>query len=217
MSVDKPSAPALPGPQAGPQAFWDARYDNADYIFGTAPNDFIRAVVPPARHGESAYAPADGEGRNGVWLARLGYGVTTSDIAPLGVRKAKALAAQAGVTIDARTADLFDPVLADLRFDLIAISFMHFMPDLRQRFHALAATQLKPGGLLVAELYHHDQLPLDSGGPKNPEMLVTPQMLEDDFSGLDIILAQSVRRILNEGPRHRGAAATVQFVARKPG
>lgn len=213
--MDKPSA--LPGPQAGPQAFWDARYDSADYIFGTAPNDFIRAVVPPARQGQSAYAPADGEGRNGVCLARLGYEVTTSDIAPLGVRKAQALAAQAGVTIDARTGDLFDPVFAAMRFDVIAISFMHFLPDLRARFHALTASQLKPGGLLVGELYHHDQLPLDSGGPKNLDMLVTPQILEADFAGLEIVLLQGVRRILREGPRHSGEAATVQFVARKPG
>ncbi|WP_421855447.1 SAM-dependent methyltransferase [Oricola sp.] len=197
--------------------FWNERYDRPDYLFGTEPNDFLRATAPAARPGQTAFAPADGEGRNGVFLAALGYAVTTVDISEPAVEKARRLAAARGVTINAVVADFFATDWPEAAFDLAAVSFMHFRSPLSERFHATIARSLKPGGLLILEGYHLDQMDFDSGGPKVPEMLFTRAMLERHFAELDIVLLQQSLRMLAEGPRHRGEAATVQLVARKRG
>jgi hypothetical protein len=53
--------------------FWDQRYGTADgFVFGTAPNDFLRAVadrIPPG----PVLCLAEGEGRNAVFLAGRGH------------------------------------------------------------------------------------------------------------------------------------------------
>ena len=197
--------------------FWNERYQTKDYLFGVEPNDFIKAVTPPAAtaHAPKAYAPADGEGRNGVHLARLGYEVTTVDVAHLAVDKALALASRHGVTINAHVGDVFTHPVADGAMDLVVVCFMHFMPDDHRRFMAGLKAALKPGGLFIMEAYTADQIPLTSGGPKNPEMMMSAAQLAAEFADFDIQLLQETRRHLSEGPRHQGEAATVQILARK--
>ena len=195
--------------------FWNERYQVKDYIFGIEPNDFIRAVTPAATASQKAYAPADGEGRNGVYLASLGYDVTTTDVANLAIDKAMALASQKGVSINAMVGDALNPPFADESFDLIIVSFMHFMPQDHDHFMAQNIRLLKKGGLFIMEGYTIDQIPLTSGGPKNPDMMMSAESLTDTFAGFEIILLQETRRHLSEGPRHQGEAATVQIMARK--
>lgn len=195
--------------------FWNERYQVKDYIFGIEPNDFIRAVTPAATAAQKAYAPADGEGRNGVYLASLGYDVTTTDVANLAIDKAMALASQKGVSVNAMVGDALNPPFADESFDLIIVSFMHFMPKDHHHFMAQNIRLLKKGGLFIMEGYTIDQIPLTSGGPKNPDMMMSAESLIDTFAGFEIILLQETRRHLSEGPRHQGEAATVQIMARK--
>lgn len=200
-------------PKNTPADFWNPKFDSSDYIFGKLPNTFLTAVIPPADTDQTAYAPADGEGRNGVYLAKLGYRVTSVDIADKAVEKAKRLAVENGVEINATVGDITgDP---PDQFDVVIVSFMHFRDDDHQCFvkHLIAA--LKPGGILAVEGYSIDQIPLASGGPKSEDMLYTREKLAKDFQTLDIVLLQDTRRILNEGPRHQGEAATIQLVARK--
>jgi len=201
----------------GPAAFWNERYQKPDYIFGTEANDFIKAVTPIATQGMKAFAPADGEGRNGVHLARLGYDVTSVDVSELAVEKSKALAKANGVRINTHTGDLFEWDWGEAAYDLVIVCFMHFLPEDHTRFVERLRTCLKPGGLLVFEGYTPDQIELTSGGPKKPEMLLTAEKMKRDFEGFDILFLQEIRRYLAEGPRHQGEAATVQFLARKPG
>ena len=108
--------------------FWNKRYQTQDYLFGVEPNDFIRAVTPPpSTHNDKAFAPADGEGRNGVYLAKLGYDVTSVDVSNLAVDKANALADEQGVQINSHVGDIFTfPCPVD-HYDLVVISFMHFL------------------------------------------------------------------------------------------
>jgi len=200
----------------GPAAFWNERYQKTDYIFGTEANDFIKAVTPAASPGMKAFAPADGEGRNGVHLARLGYEVTSVDVSNLAVDKAMALAEANGVRLDAHVSDVFDWDWGNAIYDLVIVCFMHFYPEDHARFVERIRACLKPGGLLVFEGYTPDQIPLASGGPKKPEMLLTAASLKKDFAGFDILFLQEIRRYLAEGPRHQGEAATVQLLARKP-
>jgi SAM-dependent methyltransferase len=196
-----------------PADFWNPKFETEEYIFGTEANSFIKAAVPPARDGQTAYAPADGEGRNGVYLAEIGYQVTSTDIADKAVEKAKKLAQSRGVSINAMVGDIMgDPTG---QFDVVIVSFMHFYRDDHLRFVDHIHKALAPGGLLALEGYSLDQIPLASGGPKSPDMLYTREQLKQDFAALDILLIQDAKRCLNEGPRHQGEAATIQLIARK--
>ena len=199
-----------------PAEFWNERYQRDEYIFGTEANDFIRAMAPFPKNGMKAFAPADGEGRNGVFLARMGYDVTSVDVSNLAVDKALHLASAAGVEINAQVGDLFNYAWSENHFDLIIICFMHFVPEDHDRFVALIRQSLKPGGLLIMENYTLGQMDLSSGGPKNPDMLLTPERIRSDWQGFDIDVERYTNRFLAEGPRHRGEAAVVQLVARKP-
>jgi SAM-dependent methyltransferase len=196
-----------------PADFWNPKFETEEYIFGTEANSFIKAVIPPAGSGQTAYAPADGEGRNGVYLAEIGYQVTSTDIADKAVDKAKKLAQSRGVTVNAMVGD----IMADPpgQFDVVIVSFMHFRPDDHLRFVQHLIKAMAPGGLLALEGYSLDQIPLTSGGPKSPDMLYTRDQLTEDFAALDIQLIQETKRVLNEGPRHQGEAATIQLIAKK--
>ena len=117
--------------------------------------------------------------------------------------------------MNALVADCLNPPFADNSFDLIAVCFMHFRPEDNVLFMEANKRLLKPGGLFILEGYTRDQIPLNSGGPKNPDMMLSEEGLRQTFSGYDIQLLQEVRRNLNEGPRHQGMAATVQLLAQK--
>jgi len=196
--------------------FWNTRYQTDEYIFGTEANDFIKAVTPKAEAGQTAYAPADGEGRNGVYLASIGYEVSSADVSELAVAKAHALAQQRGVNINAHIGDALAPRFTDSQFDLVIVCFMHFMPDDHAVFMDVNKRLLKPGGLFIMEGYTIDQIALSSGGPIKPEMMMSEKGLRQTFAEFDIILLQETRRYLSEGPRHQGEAATIQIIARKP-
>jgi hypothetical protein len=78
---------------------WQTRYAAPGYLFGTAPNAFLKSkahLLP--KHG-TALAIADGEGRNGVFLAEQGLDVLSVDFSPTAQAKAQTLAKQRGVTL----------------------------------------------------------------------------------------------------------------------
>src|SRR5262245_51484048 len=85
---------------------WNERFGGEEYWFGTAPNAFLARQAPRLKPGQKALAIADGEGRNGVWLAKQGLTVTSVDLTPNGVAKAKRLAERAGVALETIVADL---------------------------------------------------------------------------------------------------------------
>lgn len=197
--------------------FWNQKYQAKEYIFGKEANDFIVSVTPPALAGQTAYAPADGEGRNGVFLAAQGYQVTSTDIADVAVAKARRLAAEKQLVVNALVADALEPPFDDHSFDVIVVCFMHFRPHDEMQFMTANKRLLKPGGLFILEGYTIDQIPLHSGGPKDPDMMQSATGLRSYFSDYDILHLVELRRQLNEGPRHQGEAATIQLLARKPG
>ena len=100
---------------------WNQRYAGDELLFGEAPNDYLRAQAPRLpRHGR-ALCVADGEGRNSVWLARQGLQVQAFDISPVGVAKARALAARAGVQVDYEVADCDSWAWPEATFDVLDV------------------------------------------------------------------------------------------------
>jgi 2-polyprenyl-3-methyl-5-hydroxy-6-metoxy-1,4-benzoquinol methylase len=205
------SAPAMSS--AG--EFWDARFSATDYVYGEAPNDFLASVIDRLPRGR-ALSLGDGEGRNGVALARAGFTVTTVDASSAGVAKARALAEKSGVTIEALHADLNDHSIAEGAWEVIVSVFCHLPAPLRQKVHRQVVRGLAPGGAFVLEAYTPAQLAYSTGGPKDRAMLYTLDDLRDDLAGLEIVHGVEIERDVREGTFHTGHAAVVQVLARRP-
>ena len=194
---------------------WDERYATDEYLYGTEANTFLTSVIdriPPGR----VLCLAEGEGRNAVWLAEQGRSVTAVDASPVGLDKARQLAAARGVYIDAVVADLADyPIPAD-HWDAIVSIFCHIRPDLRLDLHRRSVRGLRPGGVFVLEAYTPAPLRHRTGGPPNEAMLMTLAGLRQELAGLDFVHAVECEREVVEGRLHHGLGAVVQVVAIRP-
>lgn len=198
------------------RTMWDGRFARDDYIFGTAPNVFLASQAGRLGRGQRALCVADGEGRNGVWLARQGLVVTAFDVSPVGVEKARRLAAQAGVSVDARVSDVAGWPWTPKVYDVVVAIFVQFAPPaLRaQMFEGMLAT-LRPGGLLLLEGYTPDQVELRTGGPGRVDHLYTEPLLREAFAAHEILHLRDYRAVLAEGTQHAGESALIDCVVRK--
>jgi SAM-dependent methyltransferase len=195
---------------------WEARFSEPGYLFGTEPNAFLKSKAGLLKPGQKVLSIADGEGRNGVFLAGLGLDVLAIDISPTALAKSQALAKERGVTLRTELADLETwpwPVEA---FDVVVGIFFQFLPPgLRQRVFESIKRALKPGGLLLIEGYGLGQLKYNTGGPSEPERLYTRPMLQDAFAGLASLEIEEYDSALSEGDRHVGMSALIDLVGRK--
>lgn len=196
---------------------WNARFASPEYVFGTTPNAFLvrqRARITP---GMKVLAVADGEGRNGVWLAERGAEVLAVDGSPIALTKARALAEQRGVTISTECADLTRWDFGRERFDAVVAIFIQFTgPDERARMFAEMARSLKPGGLLLLHGYRVEQLGYGTGGPNIVENLYTEAILRGGFPGFEVLELNAYDAAVEEGHGHQGMSALIDLVARKP-
>lgn len=197
--------------------FWNSRYAEPGYAYGTEPNAFLVSQKKYLKPGAKALAVADGEGRNGVWLAQQGLDVLSVDASGVGLRKAQELAAERGVKIQIEKVDLATWSWPELKFDVVVAIYIHFPPEVRSRMHRCLFAALKPGGVLILEAFTPAQLNYKSGGPPVVEMLYTADMLRVDFAGSEILLMEEAVTELAEGKYHHGPAAVVRLVLRRPG
>jgi SAM-dependent methyltransferase len=201
---------------ANPRETWDARFARDDYIFGTVPNVFLAAQRSRLAPGQRVLCVADGEGRNSVWLAQQGLIVTAFDIAPRGVAKARALAAQAGVAVDHRVAAVEEWDWTPEAYDVVAAIFVQFAPPaVRERMFAGMLRTLGSGGWLLLQGYTPRQLGYATGGPPCAEHLYTPQLLRQAFAAHDIVELREHDDLLAEGTQHAGRSALIDCVVRK--
>ena len=202
---------------ADPVATWNRRFAGEDYLFGTAPNEYLRDHGHALAAGGRVLCVADGEGRNSVWLARQGMPVDAFDIAEVGVAKARKLAADAGVSVNNAVADCDGwpwPVEA---YDAVVAIFVQFAdPAMRERLFAHMVEALKPGGLLVLQGYTPKQLEYKTGGPPILSHLYSADMLREAFAALEFIELKEYEADLTEGSQHAGRSALVGMLARKP-
>lgn len=194
---------------------WDERYSTDEYIYGTKPNDFLAkhfAALPKGR----VLSLADGEGRNGVFLATQGYDVTALDASEVGLAKAKRLAEENGVRIETIHADLtdFDPGVE--QWDGIVSIFAHIPGDVRRRLYGQVATCLRPGGVFLLEAYTPAQIGRGTGGPQSEDLLPNCEKLRNELVGMTFQHLEELERDVVEGKFHTGRAAVVQAIARRP-
>jgi SAM-dependent methyltransferase len=193
---------------------WNERYDTTEYVYGTEPNDFLASVATRIPAGR-VLSLADGEGRNGVYLATLGYDVTSVDSSPVGLAKARRLAEDRHVSITTEVADLAEYTIEPGAWAGIVSIFVHLPPLLRQRVYAQVVRGLAPDGLFILEAYSPDQIRHGTGGPSNPELLPTLDALRAELDGLEFLHAAAVEREVQEGKFHSGPSAVVQVIARR--
>ena len=200
---------------ANPQEMWDERFGQAEPVYGEHPNAYLRAQVFRLTPGGKVLVPGDGYGRNGLWLAKQGFQVSTVDLSPVGVERARKAAQAAGLAMTIEEADLATWTWPDSEFDAVASIFLHLPPEVRPKIHARMLSALKPGGLLIIEAFTPAQLQNSSGGPKQVELLYTAEILRKDFAEADALELLEVEIDLDEGRLHRGRAAVVHGIFRK--
>lgn len=204
-------------PTSDPRIVWEERYGSTtEFLYGTEPNDFLAATAPTLTAGDTLCL-ADGEGRNGVYLAGLGHRVTSVDLTKAGMAKAAALATERGVSLTTVVADLADYDLGTERWDVVVSIFAHTPPPIRRRVHGALATALRPGGTLILEAYTPDQIGRGTGGPPVPELTMDLARLDKELVGLEFEHRAECIRPVIEGPGHTGDGAVVQVIARRPG
>ncbi len=193
---------------------WNQRFNQPDYVYGTQPNDFLHAIAANVPHGK-LLSLGEGEGRNAVYLATLGYDVTAVDSSDVGLEKARRLAAEKGVKITTITADLGEYQIQPDSWDGIVSIFCHIPSAIRVPLHQAVVRGLKPGGVFVLEAFTPRQLELKTGGPTSPDMLMTLAGLLQELDGLKFIQAVELDRDVVEGKFHTGQAAVVQILGIK--
>jgi SAM-dependent methyltransferase len=195
---------------------WEKRYDAPDYLYGTEPNAFLKSQANLLPKTGNALAVADGEGRNGVWLAEQGLDVLSIDFSPKAQAKAKALAERRGVAVRFVAADVTAWDWPTTEFDVIAVIFIQFCgPPERRRIFAGIRQALKPGGLLLLQGYRTEQIAYGTGGPSEVENLYTEAMLREEFGTFDKLDIRVHDSVISEGLRHSGMAAVVDLVGWK--
>lgn len=197
---------------------WQQRFAAPGYLFGTAPNAFLRskADLLKAKASGKALALADGEARNGVFMAEQGLDVLSVDISPLGQDKARKLAKERGVALRTELADLSTWAWPTAAFDVIAGIFFQFSgPAERARIFAAVRRALKPGGLLLIHGYRPEQVKFGTGGPSDPARLYTRKLLEEAFGDFTSLEITEHDDMMSEGTAHVGMAAVIDLVGRK--
>ena len=195
--------------------FWNERYADSEYAYGTDPNKFVAKILASLSPGR-ILLPCDGEGRNAVYAAGQGWDVLALDQSVSGREKALKLAASKNVTINFIVADCLSYDYPTGAFDAVVLCYAHFPATQRQLLHQACVHALKPGGTLILEAFSKDQIGNPSGGPRSAPILYDIEELKDDYRDLKHVTATSVDTELDEGLYHVGPASVVRFVGRKP-
>jgi len=193
---------------------WNARYQSVDdYLYGTAPSQFVVANVDRIPANANVLCVADGEGRNGVWLAEQGFTVTSVDASHVALKRAEALAQERGVSIKTTMANLVQWQWPQERYDAVICVFIQFVGSRRRQEifnHAIKA--LKPGGSFLLHGYRTEQIQFGTGGPPHMDNLYTESGLRRELSRLEKLQIRSYDAEIYEGSGHAGMSALVDVV-----
>lgn len=192
------------------KSFWDERYASKEYIYGKTPNNFFKAQLDLIPNRGSILLPCEGEGRNAIYAAKNGWEVSAFDFSEEGQKKALNLAQINAVTIEYKVCG-FTEFYPTKKFDVIALLYAHINAADRKLYHQKCVQWLNPGGTIILEGFTKEQLGLNSGGPKDLDMLFSLEGLKTEFMGLEFEILKNEKTILSEGPFHRGEAFVIRM------
>ena len=199
--------------------FWNQRYAAENYAYGTLPNAYLKEKAVELAPGK-ILLPAEGEGRNAVFMSTMGWETYAFDQSVEGRNKALHLAADYDVEISYTISDVENIHYPENSFDALALIFAHFPGENRRFYHRKLSSFLKPGGYLIIEGFSKEhatfqQLNPKSGGPRDQVMLYDMEELKKDFNDFEFIEAAEQVVTLAEGEFHQGEASVIRIFAVK--
>jgi SAM-dependent methyltransferase len=195
---------------------WNDRYGGGEYIFGKEPNQYFQSKLSLLTPG-TIYLPGDGEGRNAVYAAKKNWEVTSADFSTVALQRAEEFAKIENVKIDFQFMDLINEDVPKNKYDVLAVSYLHFNGKNKEVVHKKLGESVKVGGHLILECFSEKQIALNSGGPRKKDSLYTVNELKKYYSGFEFLEAEDILTQLNEGEGHQGDAYVVRLFARKIG
>jgi len=198
---------------------WNDRYSSEEFAYGTAPNNFLKEQLEKLNPGSILF-PAEGEGRNAVFAAQLGWKVSAFDISAEGKNKALKLAEANNVEIDYQVGELETLNYQAEQFDAIALIYAHFPAAIKSSIHKTLETYLRKDGHIIFEAFskkHLEYLAINDkvGGPKDIESLFSIEEIQSDFPDYEIIQLEEKEIELNEGLFHNGKGSVIRFIGKK--
>ncbi|MFY8190502.1 MAG: class I SAM-dependent methyltransferase [Bacteroidia bacterium] len=202
-----------------PADIWNQRYSQEEYAYGQLPNEFLKTQLPNFKPGKILF-PADGEGRNSVYAASLGWQTDAFDLSHAGQAKALGLAQKNRVEINYQVGNFAELGYKINEFDAMAFIYAHFPAALKSQIHQHLCSYLRPAGIVIFEAFSKNHLQYNNlnpkvGGPKDLEMLFSLEEIRNDFSNFEIILLEEKVIELQEGLYHIGQGSVIRFVGRK--
>lgn len=198
---------------------WDTRYSSEEFAYGETPNNYLKEQLEKLKTGKILFA-AEGEGRNAVFAAKLGWTVSAFDISAEGKNKAILLADKNNVSIDYQVGEIQNLNFINDRFDVIALIYAHFPANLKSSIHQILDKYLDTGGIIIFEAFsknHLDYLAKNEkvGGPKDIESLFSMDEIKSDFPCYEVIELEEKEIELSEGKFHNGTGSVIRFVGSK--
>ena len=192
--------------------FWNTRYKEAEFAYGTEPNDFLKSKIQVFKPNSKILCLAEGEGRNAVFLAEHNHDVTAVDYSQEGLNKLQKLASDKKLSIETICIDLNHYKIEENKWDAIICIFGHFPEPLRQTVFKQVYKGLNKEGVFLMEAYHKDQLNYKTGGPQVSELLYSAEELQHDFSEFETISIETTIKEIEEGKYHKGTSAVIQVL-----
>jgi 2-polyprenyl-3-methyl-5-hydroxy-6-metoxy-1,4-benzoquinol methylase len=198
---------------------WNDRYRDKEFAYGEQPNNYLKEQLEKLPPGKILF-PAEGEGRNAVFAASLGWQVCAFDISAEGQKKALQLAKKNNVSIDYKVGDLQTVNYKADQFDAIALIYAHFPADIKSALHKSLDKYLRSGGTIIFEAFSKRHIEFIAknekvGGPKDIAALFSVEEIRNDFNNYDIIELMETEIDLHEGIFHNGQASVIRFIGRK--
>ncbi|MCG1036405.1 class I SAM-dependent methyltransferase [Polaribacter sargassicola] len=199
---------------------WDNRYAENEYAYGTEPNLFFKESLKKYKLEGKILFPAEGEGRNAVYAAKKGLKAYAFDISIKGKNKALKLAKKENVDLNYEVGDFLNLNLLNEKFDVAALIFAHFPPNILNKYHTKIAELIKPNGFIILEGFSTNHLELqkentNAGGPKNIDFLFSIDMIKNDFPDFEILLLEEKEVVLDEGKYHKAKSKVIRFIGKK--
>jgi 2-polyprenyl-3-methyl-5-hydroxy-6-metoxy-1,4-benzoquinol methylase len=194
--------------------FWDERYAAKEYVYGNKPNQFFKEQIERLKAGKILML-GEGEGRNAVYAAKLGWQVDAIDSSSMAKEKALRLAEQQNVSISYHASDLFSYTFPKDKYDAVGIIFLHLNETESELLHQKCINALRKNGKIILELFSKNQLGKNSGGPQDLIMLSSIEQIRKNFSTLKQEYLQEENILLSEGEFHQGEASVIRFIGMK--
>lgn len=200
-------------------ARWNERYSKNEFAYGEEPNNYLKEQLTKLSVGTILF-PAEGEGRNAVYAAKIGWTVSAFDISNEGKSKAIRLAEKNNVTIDYKVGELETLDFETEQFDAIALIYAHFPAKIKSLYHKTFDKYLKSNGTIIFESFSKKHIAYvtaneNVGGPKDIESLFSIDEIKSDFPNYEIIELVEKEIELNEGLYHNGIGSVIRFIGRK--